>query len=83
VSDSQSDVHSTVASYDTQLSVETAFPDTSIDLQYIKGQTFQLQRGISTMNSASVASSNQVVPEDDLDDNIEEDELPVVNDEQV
>jgi hypothetical protein len=35
------------------------------------------------MNSASVASSNQVVPEDDLDDNIEEDELPVVNDEQV
>ena len=39
VSDGQSDTHSTVASIDAQLSVDSAFPDTSIDLQYIKGQT--------------------------------------------
>ena len=52
--------------------------------------SFQLQRGISTMSSASVASSNQLVPEinnDDFNDGSEEDgsfvTKPVVDDEQV
>ncbi|XP_062502377.1 ribosome quality control complex subunit NEMF-like isoform X2 [Corticium candelabrum] len=58
----------TAASLDIQLSTDPHFPDTSIDLQYVKGETFQLQRGISTLSTASASSSNQLMPEFDAVD---------------
>ncbi|XP_065832835.1 ribosome quality control complex subunit NEMF-like isoform X2 [Oscarella lobularis] len=85
VGDDLSETASNAGVLETQMSSSSQFPDTSIDLQYVKGETFQLQRGISTMSTVSAASSTLVVEQlnagdDDKEDEAEEREAEGEND---
>eukprot|EP00118_Oscarella_pearsei_P019202 m.202712 g.202712 ORF g.202712 m.202712 type:complete len:817 (+) comp39615_c0_seq24:917-3367(+) len=58
ISDDVPETASSAGIFETQTSTGSQFPDTSIDLQYVKGETFQFQRGISTLSTASATSGS-------------------------